>query len=119
MAAVPLTKYAVHLRPLDNIAVAARLVPGDVQLTHNGGTFTVPATIKMGHKFAVVPIKEGDAILKYGQIIGFAGKNIAVGEHVHVHTGRPLPRPADAQPRRAILGAVVGRVVEGGALRSQ
>ena len=39
----------------------------------------------MGHKFAVRPIKEGDAVHKYGQIIGFAGRDIAPGEHVHVH----------------------------------
>ncbi len=39
----------------------------------------------MGHKFAVMPINEGDAIQKYGQIIGFAARNIAPGEHVHVH----------------------------------
>ena len=85
MAAVPLTNYAVHLRPLDNIAVAAKLVPGDVQLTHDGGSFTVPATIKMGHKFAVVPIQEGDAIYKFGQIIGFASQPVPIGGHVHVH----------------------------------
>ena len=28
MSAVPLSKYAIHLRPADNIAVAAKLIPG-------------------------------------------------------------------------------------------
>ena len=51
----------------------------------DGRVVGLPGPVKMGHKFAVLPIKEGDAILKYGQIIGFAGRNIALGEHVHVH----------------------------------
>ena len=85
MVTVPLTNYAVHLRPMDNIAVAAKLVPGEVELTFDGGTFTVPATIKMGHKFAVRAIKEGDPIYKFGQIIGFASQQVPIGGHVHVH----------------------------------
>jgi altronate hydrolase len=83
--AAPLSDYAVHLRPQDNIAVARKPIPTGIALGFDGGTFTLPSAIKMGHKFAVVPIKEGDAIHKYGQIIGFAERNIAPGEHVHVH----------------------------------
>ena len=85
MPAVPLSQYAVHLRPDDNIAVARKPIPADSALTFPGGTVVVPAGVKLGHKFAVVPIKEGDPVRKYGQIIGFAGRDIAVGEHVHVH----------------------------------
>ena len=66
MATVPLTQYAVHLRPQDNIAVASKPIPAGASLSFEGGTVTVPAAIKMGHKFAVVPIKEGDAVLKFG-----------------------------------------------------
>ena len=111
MPAVPLKSFAVHLRPNDNIAVAARPIPEGTEVHLDGITVTTPGPVKMGHKFAVVPIKEGDAILKYGQIIGFAGRNIAVGEHVHVHnvvlgkferdyaycseTPAPLPPPAE------------------------
>ena len=111
MAAVPLTKYAVHLRPGDNIAVAARGIPAGTDLTFDGGTVPVTDGIELGHKFAVRPIKEGDAVSKFGQVIGFAGANIAVGEHVHVHNLKadkferdyafgadlpaPLPPPAE------------------------
>ena len=108
MAAVPLTNYAVHLRPQDNIAVAAKLIPGGVDLTFDGASFVVPETIKMGHKFAVVPIKEGDPIYKFGQIIGFASQPVPMGGHVHVHNvkvtkferdyayGADLPQPMPA-----------------------
>lgn len=111
MAAVPLTEYAVHLRAQDNVAVCRKPIPASTEITFDGSTIRVPAAIRMGHKFAVRPIKEGDAILKYGQIIGFAGRSIAPGEHVHVHNVKlgtferdyafasqvpaPLPPPAE------------------------
>src|SRR5579863_6196562 len=85
MPAVPLKEFAVHLRPNDNIAVAARPMPAGTELQFNGGTLKLPSTVRMGHKFAVKPIKEGDAVYKYGQIIGFAGRDIPPGDHVHVH----------------------------------
>lgn len=81
----PLSDYAVHLRPQDNIAVARKPISAGTELAIDGSTIILPAAIKMGHKFAVRPVKEGDAISKYGQVIGFAGRTIAPGEHVHVH----------------------------------
>ncbi len=109
--AAPLTDYAVHLRPQDNIAVARRVIPANMDITFEGGTVRIPTPIKMGHKFAVHAIKEGDPVLKYGQVIGFASRNIAPGEHVHVHNVKigaferdyahatqipaPLPPPAE------------------------
>jgi altronate hydrolase len=111
MPAVSQKSFAIHLRPSDNIAVAARPIPGGTAVQIDERIITVPGPIKLGHKFAIRPIKEGDAILKYGQIIGFAGRDIAVGEHVHVHnvvlgkfdrdyahcseTPKPLPPPAE------------------------
>jgi altronate hydrolase len=85
MSAVPLSKYAVHLRPQDNIAVAARPVPAGVTVRTDLGDVPVPVAIRMGHKFALTAIKEGDPVLKFGQVIGFASKRIEPGEHVHVH----------------------------------
>ncbi|MTV44657.1 UxaA family hydrolase, partial [Streptococcus pneumoniae] len=77
MSAAPLTEYAVHLRPDDNVAVARKPIPGGTALRLDGTTVAVSAPVKMGHKFAVRPIREGDAVKKYGQVIGFAGRNIA------------------------------------------
>jgi altronate hydrolase len=85
MSAVPLSRVAVHLRPEDNVAVAARpLQPGQT-FAHAGATLTLAGRVGLGHKVALVPIKKGEAVLKYGQIIGFASRDIASGEHVHVH----------------------------------
>jgi altronate hydrolase len=111
MAAAPLPEYAVHLRPQDNVAVARRPIPGGTELRENGHVVRVPAAVRMGHKFAVRPIAEGEPISKYGQVIGFAARPVAPGEHVHVHnvqlgaferdyafasaTPAPLPPPAE------------------------
>ena len=38
-----------------------------------------------GHKLAIVPIARGDKIVKFGAPIGTAMRDIARGEHVHVH----------------------------------
>ena len=111
MPAVPLKSVAVHLRPADNIAVAAKSISAGTEIQIDGRDITVPGPVRMGHKFAVTAIKEGDPVLKYGQIIGFASRDIAVGEHVHVHnvklgkfdrdyafcseTPAPLPPPAE------------------------
>ncbi len=109
--AVPLRDVAVHLRPEDNVAVARTAIPAGTAMLFDGGTFTLPAAIRMGHKLALGPIHEGDAIRKYGQIIGFASRSIQPGEHVHVHNVKieaferdyafasavpaPLPPPAE------------------------
>jgi altronate hydrolase len=85
MPALPLSHVAVHLRPEDNIAVAARPLQAGTQVQSNGSTLSLAQRIGLGHKIALRPIKKGEAIYKYGQIIGFASTDIAPGELVHVH----------------------------------
>ena len=41
--------------------------------------------IPLGHKIALLDLKEGDTILKYGHDIGKVIKPIKKGDHVHVH----------------------------------
>src|SRR5438045_2173141 len=64
MAAAPLSEYAVHLRPEDNVAVCRRPIPAGTDIAFDGRTLRVPGAIRMGPKFAIVPIKAGDAVLK-------------------------------------------------------
>jgi altronate hydrolase len=80
-----LSQVAVHLRPEDNVAVAARSLPAGAQFQHNGDTLTLSQRIGLGHKIALRRIRKGEAIYKYGQIIGFASEDIPSGEWVHVH----------------------------------
>lgn len=46
---------------------------------------TLKEDIPYGHKLAIMPITTGDPIVKYGEEIGVATKEIAQGEYVHVH----------------------------------
>ena len=85
MPATPLSQVVVHLRPEDNIAVAARPLGAGAQLSVNGYNLTLANKVGLGHKVALRPIKKGQPVYKYGQIIGFASKDIAPGDHVHVH----------------------------------
>ena len=41
--------------------------------------------VKAGHKAACKNIKEGEQVIKYGSSIGFATRDIKVGEWVHIH----------------------------------
>lgn len=76
--AKPLT---IRLNAADNVVVArVDLLPGT---DAEGVACAQP--VPAGHKVAVEPIAAGAAIRKYNQIIGFAGADIAPGEHVHVH----------------------------------
>jgi altronate hydrolase len=110
MPAMPLAQLAVHLRPEDNTAIAARNLPPGTEIQFNGSSFTLEKRVGLGHKVALRPIPRGQAVYKYGQIIGFASQDIAPGDHVHVHNvsaaaferdyafGRdcpPPPRPAE------------------------
>ncbi len=85
MSAVALAQVAVHLRPEDNVAVAARNIPAGAELQLKDSRLTAATLVKLGHKIALAPIRKGEAVKKYGQIIGFASKDIAPGDHVHVH----------------------------------
>jgi altronate hydrolase len=85
MLVAALSQVAVQLRPEDNIAVAARPLPAGARFRHHDDTFTLPQRIPLGHKIALRRISKGEAVTKYGQIIGFASKDIEPGEWVHVH----------------------------------
>jgi altronate hydrolase len=106
-------REAVRLRPEDNVAVAARPLPRGAVLTlADGGAVEVRDVVPLGHKLALAEIPEGGEIRKYGQIIGFASRDIPAGAHVHVHNVRadlfdrdyafasvPPPPPPRVEPR--------------------
>ncbi|MBV8096072.1 MAG: altronate dehydratase [Acetobacteraceae bacterium] len=72
----------IRLHPDDGVVIArATLLPG----TPVAEGVTATDRIPPGHKVAVRPHAQGEAVHKYGQIIGFATQPIAPGQHVHVH----------------------------------
>ena len=67
----------------DNVLVAARPVPAGQAIDAQG--LVARQDIPAGHKVAAAAIARGAPVRKFSQIIGFAGADIAPGEHVHVH----------------------------------
>lgn len=83
------TYRAIRMKPADQVAVALTPIPkgAAVKVTTSGSASLVEVMdeIEFGHKFAVVPIRKGDNVLKYGEVIGIAVRDISAGEHVHIH----------------------------------
>ncbi len=71
----------VHLHPSDNVVVAVDPLPGGAVVRG----VTVRQRVGRGHKLAVAAVAEGEALLKFGQVIGFASQPIAAGDWVHEH----------------------------------
>ncbi|MDZ7937512.1 MAG: altronate dehydratase family protein [Rhodoferax sp.] len=84
----------ILLSDLDNVAVARSPLAPDEDHVIAGGSVRVRAPIAAGHKLAVRLIAAGTPVLKYGQTIGVATRDIAVGEHVHMHNVAMVPSQA-------------------------
>jgi altronate hydrolase len=77
------TSLTIRLHPNDDVVIArAQLVGGTNLLDEK---ITVAGLIPPGHKVATRAIRSGEPVRRYNQIIGFASRDIAVGEHVHLN----------------------------------
>jgi altronate hydrolase len=78
----PQTHRFLRLNAVDNVVVA-------ITTAEKGGAtsegIVASERIGKGHKMASMAIKSGDPVRKFGQIIGFAKKNIEAGDWVHEH----------------------------------
>lgn len=72
----------VVLHPADCVAVALKPIAVGEEVAD--GVHALER-ITAGHKIATRAVARGQPVLRYGQIIGFAGSDIAAGEHVHSH----------------------------------
>jgi hypothetical protein len=73
------------LDPADNVLVAIQTIEGGDKVTVAGQSVDVPKRLTLGHKLAARAIRAGEKIFKYRVPIGSATRDIAVGEHVHLH----------------------------------
>ncbi|MDE7440001.1 MAG: altronate dehydratase family protein [Clostridia bacterium] len=76
-----MAKKTIIINELDNVAVALTDLKKGEQ--HEG--VVLKEDITKGHKFALVDLKEGDMVIKYGNPIACAHKPISAGSHVHTH----------------------------------
>lgn len=84
-----MNSYAVLANLRDNVATAVKdLKTGQEILIENGEReliIKLRDDIPFGHKFAIMEIKKGCSVIKYGQEIGEATMDIKPGEYVHIH----------------------------------
>ena len=73
----------------DNVVtVASPVSKGDVVVYQYGERMveiTAVSDIPIYHKIAASAVRKGDTIVKYGERIGLASKDILRGEHIHTH----------------------------------
>jgi len=94
-------RKAIIVNEKDNVASAlANLSRGeDVEVSIGPIAYKIKlvSDISFGHKFALKRIGKGEYVIKYGEVIGKATKEIQVGEHVHVHNVESLRARGDLQ----------------------
>jgi altronate hydrolase len=73
------------LNPADNIAICLEDMPAGTVIDQDNLKLTITQTIPRGHTVASKAVTKGDGIIKYGERMGHATKDISVGEHVHTH----------------------------------
>jgi altronate hydrolase len=73
------------LHPADDVVLARRPLPSGTEIRHEGAVLRLRDDVPRGHKLAVRPVVPDAPLRKYGQVIGFATRAIAPGEHVHSH----------------------------------
>lgn len=69
----------------DNVAVALKPIEKGTTVNVAGTEVTTIENIPQGHKFAIKPVKKGDAVIKYGFRIGYAQADVEVGGWIHTH----------------------------------
>jgi altronate hydrolase len=76
---------AIHLNPLDNVAIARVPLSAGQKLRIDKVPIEVLDPVPAGHKIATARIPAGDVVHRYGQVIGRAKQLIEPGRHVHTH----------------------------------
>lgn len=81
----------IRLHPNDDVLIAR------TQLVSGSSVEDIPikGLIPAGHKIACHAIAAGAPVRRYNQVIGFASKPIAAGEHVHTHNLDMGPNKGD------------------------
>ena len=96
----------LRLNARDNVVVAVDTVDAGAAVHGHSAAERIPR----GHKMATVPIAKGEPVLKFGQIIGFASRDITPGQHVHTQNcafgefDRDYAFAKDARPEPLLPG---------------
>jgi altronate hydrolase len=86
----------------DNVAIARVALPAGHDVEAGTRVLVTKDPIPAGHKVATEVIRAGSPVHRYGNVIGFATREILPGEHVHVHNlGYKELDPSEVTPGEA------------------
>jgi altronate hydrolase len=78
-------RHVVVLHPTDSVCVAARDLAAGATVEARGERLQLLDAVAQGHKMALMAMRPGEPVLKWGQTIGFATREIEPGRWVHSH----------------------------------
>ncbi len=78
----------IKIHPSDNVAVALDDLKKGTTISVGDETIVLLEDIARGHKIALKDLETGQAVIKYGNHIALASKDIRAGEWVHVHNAK-------------------------------
>lgn len=73
------------INPRDNVGVVLEDVIKENTLNYKNIEVVAKENIEFAHKVALKDFAVGEVILKYGESIGYALKEIKRGEWIHIH----------------------------------
>ena len=97
-----MVKKALQIDGKDNVATATSDIgEGEVVevLSPDGEVIGRPEAsepVPFGHKIALVDLGRGEEVIKYGEVIGVASKEITAGEWVHTRNVESATVPTSA-----------------------
>lgn len=80
----------------DSVAVAMRDLPagraegGYLAITDQTLAVTLTEPVRLGHKFALRDVAEGEQVIEYGVPVAVATQAIGAGQHAHIHNLRSI-----------------------------
>jgi len=82
-------KYVMLINEKDDVAVVGEEIKtnDEIYYVKNEEKVTLKALndIPIYHKVSINEVKKGSDVIKYGEKIGLASKDIQIGEHIHTH----------------------------------
>ena len=84
-------KRAIVIDAKDNVATALTgIESGDMVTVVSSSQnkvceIKITEAIPFGHKLAIMAITKGDKVVKYGEPIGRASRDIGLGDYVHIN----------------------------------
>jgi altronate hydrolase len=84
---------ALKVNPRDNVVIATgQITKGEDVVVDGVKLLSAAEDIAASHKIALVDIKAGGAVIRYGEPIVQARDDISRGQWVHVHNTQPIER---------------------------